>query len=159
MEEAERFWAPRRETSPGLWGGLGQFGRCHPGAKSELCVLGHGEGMTLQIEGTTRGPRESGWERKGGTKPCAGLLMGKRGPDSRKGHTGVGSQVSDGEFSTNTSLSYVEGPECRHWPLRGWDVGSVRVLSPHSDRPKTRQGLRSWVYPDRLLECLSSYWI
>lgn len=61
------------------------------GKRPELCLLGHREGVTAQVEGAAREPRSSGGEGKAGTKPCAGSLYSHRisGASHQKGQMWV----------------------------------------------------------------------
>lgn len=67
MEEAESFWELRRDHPhlPKPFRGPGKSKICHPGERSELCLMEHGEGVTLLVEGIARESHESGWGRKG----------------------------------------------------------------------------------------------
>lgn len=78
-------------------------------------VLGCGEGVTPQGEGTAREPRESEGGGQAGAEPWAGpcTLAGNLEPATGKGQMRGPHppQVSDGSFPTSKPFFRMQGPE------------------------------------------------
>lgn len=138
---------PRRDPrplppTPQACVGAGQLGRVTQGRG--ICW---GTGRERQAEEHGSHGRVAG-KGRADTKPCAGRLCSHRELGPAPGRITCGHailQVSDGVFSTNAPHPPLcGGARVQVLTPRGWDVGSGRVPSPYSDRPKTRQGLNSW---------------